>query len=143
MHRREFVKRSRSSRPRGEEEPRRETGEKTALLGAPSFSLSSFFPSFVSKIIGRRLDVQCPRERSRREIQVVREFFCSASPPTNSFLRLMAEIIREILSLSLSLSPSSSPCVTRMTTRLCGAACNNVYLISLLVLSMGVIGDEF
>lgn len=143
MHRREFVKRSRSSPLGGEKKNRWEKPRCTAL--------PIFFPSlpptfFLSHSENYRPVVlaSCNVQRERgfveaEEIQVEREFF---SPPTsrNSFLRLVAEIIREIPSLSLSLPPPLPPCVT---TRLCGAACNNVYLIFLPVLSTGVIGDEF
>lgn len=139
MHRREFVKRSRSSRLGGEKKNRREKPRCTAL---PVFFPSlppTFFENYRPVVLA-----SCNVQRERgfveaEEIQVEREFF---SPPTsrNSFLRLVAEIIREIPSLSLPLPPPLPPCVT---TRLCGAACNNVYLIFLPVLSTGVIGDEF
>lgn len=137
MHRREFVKRSRSSRLGGEKKNRREKPRCTALpVFFPSLS-PTFFENYRPVVLASR-NVQ--RERGfveAEEIQVEREFF---SPPTsrNSFLRLVAGIIREIPSLSLPLPPPLPPCVT---TRLCGAACNNVYLIFLL--STGVIGDEF
>lgn len=56
----------------------------------------------------------------------------------NSFLRLLFD--RFPLFLFLPSHRASSCATTRL---LCGAACNNVYLIFLPVLSMGVIGDEF
>lgn len=117
MHRREFVKRSRSSRPRGEEEPRRETGEKTALLATflPLFLFSFLRFSFRKLLAVLTSNVHASGFVERFGWSV--NF--SARPPlppilfSASWRRLFQ---RFSLFLSPSLSPSPSPCVTRDDT---------------------------